>query len=249
MEYTKKFDSYVSKNFDKFIRKPELIYGVIILILALYSAHIAPKLPASIVKIFDNSFFKLFMFILILWVAQISPSISILLAVVFLLLLNYITTQKFWESLDNITTTYPPITIEPTPINAVNATNALTIQGLSATAAPQEVITSAAKTITGAIPEPTPVVVKALDTLIKSAASSITANIAEGFARYHFKDKIKFYYNSRGSAAEVQNFLLLAKDIGYINIETCKRLEEKANEVGKLINGLIKSTENQIDNY
>ena len=84
---------------------------------------------------------------------------------------------------------------------------------------------------------------------LKRAASSITANIAEGFARYHFKDKIKFYYNSRGSAAEVQNFLLLAKDIGYINIETCKRLEEKANEVGKLINGLIKSTENQIDNY
>ena len=179
MEYTKKFDSYVSKNFDKFIRKPELIYGVIILILALYSAHIAPKLPASIVKIFDNSFFKLFMFILILWVAQISPSISILLAVVFLLLLNYITTQKFWESLDNITTTYPPITIEPTPINAVNATNALTIQGLSATAAPQEVITSAAKTITGAIPEPTPVVVNALDTLIKSAASSTPGNVTE----------------------------------------------------------------------
>ena len=84
---------------------------------------------------------------------------------------------------------------------------------------------------------------------LRRAASSITANIAEGFARYHFKDKIKFYYNSRGSVAEVQNFLLLAKDIDYINLETCARLGEKANEVGKLINGLIKSTEIQIDNY
>jgi four helix bundle protein len=84
---------------------------------------------------------------------------------------------------------------------------------------------------------------------LRRAASSITANIAEGFARYHFKDKIKFYYNSRGSAAEVQNFLFLAKDIGYIDAKVCKMLEEKISEVGKLINGLIKSTEEQINNY
>ncbi|MEK7166858.1 MAG: four helix bundle protein [Patescibacteria group bacterium] len=41
---------------------------------------------------------------------------------------------------------------------------------------------------------------------LRRAASSITANIAEGFERYHFKDKIRFYYQSRGSIAEVQNF-------------------------------------------
>ena len=39
---------------------------------------------------------------------------------------------------------------------------------------------------------------------IRRAASSITANIAEGFARYHFKDKIRFYYQARASVAEVQ---------------------------------------------
>lgn len=76
---------------------------------------------------------------------------------------------------------------------------------------------------------------------LRRASSSITANIAEGFSRYHFKDKIRFYYNSRGSVSEVQNFLLLAKDLKYIDLETCKTLGEKANEVGKLINGLIKS--------
>jgi four helix bundle protein len=41
---------------------------------------------------------------------------------------------------------------------------------------------------------------------LRRAASSITANIAEGFSRYHFKDKIRFYYQARGSIAEVQNF-------------------------------------------
>jgi len=76
-------------------------------------------------------------------------------------------------------------------------------------------------------------------------SSSVTANIAEGFARYYYKDKICFYYQARGSVAEVQNFLLLAKDLNYININKCKELGEQANSAGKLINGLIKSTEKQ----
>lgn len=80
---------------------------------------------------------------------------------------------------------------------------------------------------------------------LRRAASSVTANIAEGFARYHFKDKTKFYYNSRGSVSEVQNFLLLVKDLEYIDLEICKKLGENANEVGRLINGLIRSIENQ----
>ena len=80
---------------------------------------------------------------------------------------------------------------------------------------------------------------------LRRAVSSITANIAEGFARYHFKDKIRFYYQARGSAAEVQNFLLIAKDLGIIDIEICKKLGEKSKEVQKLVNGLIRSIEKQ----
>lgn len=80
---------------------------------------------------------------------------------------------------------------------------------------------------------------------LRRAASSITANIAEGFARYHFNDKIRFYYNSRGSVAEVQNFLLLARDLKYVNSNICDDLNNKCDEVGRLINGLIKSIENQ----
>jgi len=80
---------------------------------------------------------------------------------------------------------------------------------------------------------------------LRRAASSITANIAEGFARYHFKDKARFYYQARGSVAEIQNFLLLAKDLGFIDLETCKVLGEKGNEVARLINGLIRSISNR----
>jgi len=82
---------------------------------------------------------------------------------------------------------------------------------------------------------------------LRRASSSITANIAEaeGFARYHFKDKTRFYYQARRSMAEVQNFLLLAKDLEFIDLKTCKKNGEKANEISQLINGLIRSIEKQ----
>lgn len=52
---------------------------------------------------------------------------------------------------------------------------------------------------------------------LRRAASSITANVAEDYGRYHYKDKNKFYYQARGSSAEVQNHLILAKDLGYLS--------------------------------
>ncbi|NMC51500.1 four helix bundle protein [Candidatus Kuenenbacteria bacterium] len=80
---------------------------------------------------------------------------------------------------------------------------------------------------------------------IRRASSSITANVAEGFSRYHDKDKIKFYYQARGSISEVQNFLILSRDLGYINTEKCAELGLKAHDVRKLLNGLIRATSNQ----
>jgi four helix bundle protein len=83
---------------------------------------------------------------------------------------------------------------------------------------------------------------------LRRAVSSITANIAEGFARFHFKDKVRFYYQARGSIAEVQNFLFLARDLEYITKEQDKELREQADDVSRLINGLIRSIEIQHNN-
>jgi four helix bundle protein len=80
---------------------------------------------------------------------------------------------------------------------------------------------------------------------LRRAVTSITANIAEGFERYHFNDKVRFYYQARGSVGEVQNFLILAKDLGFITNAKCVKLEERVNELRRLINGLIKSIEKQ----
>jgi four helix bundle protein len=78
---------------------------------------------------------------------------------------------------------------------------------------------------------------------IRRAASSITANLAEGWARYHFKDRTRFYYQSRGSWGEVQNFLVLARDLEYINNSSFDEIFAKTVKVGQLINGLIRSAE------
>ena len=81
---------------------------------------------------------------------------------------------------------------------------------------------------------------------MRRAASSVTANIAEGYSRYYFKDKIRFYYMSRGSAAEVQNFLMISKDLGMIEQEVFVDLIDKLENIAKLINGLIRSTEGKV---
>jgi four helix bundle protein len=59
---------------------------------------------------------------------------------------------------------------------------------------------------------------------IRRAAASVTANIAEGFSRYHYNDKINFYYHARGSISEVQNFLLIARDLKYLSCSECEKL-------------------------
>lgn len=68
------------------------------------------------------------------------------------------------------------------------------------------------------------------DQFIEST-DSVGANIAEGYKRYHYLDKIKFYYNSRASLSEsCKHWLELLYERGKINqkdFEAAKELEKK----------------------
>lgn len=86
-----------------------------------------------------------------------------------------------------------------------------------------------------------------LSSQIERAAVSITSNIAEGFSRYYFKDKMRFYYMARGSVSEVQNLLIIAKDLDYIKEDLFGGLFGLCKSTQSLINGLIKSISNQTD--
>lgn len=82
-----------------------------------------------------------------------------------------------------------------------------------------------------------------LTSQIRRAVVSIESNIAEGFSRYHFKDRLNFYYQSRGSASEVQTQLIIVKDLDYISEEEFKKAAELVQRVLIILSGLIKSTE------
>lgn len=75
---------------------------------------------------------------------------------------------------------------------------------------------------------------------MRRCSISITSNIAEGFSRKSYKEKIQFYSISLGSVTELQNQLLIARDLRYINSDIFNDLAEKTVVIHKLINGLIK---------
>jgi len=76
---------------------------------------------------------------------------------------------------------------------------------------------------------------------IRRAAVSIASNLAEGDERGSNKDSVRFFYIAKGSLAEVQTQLEIAKEINYIDEQHFKEIDEKCIILGKMIGSLIKS--------
>jgi four helix bundle protein len=76
---------------------------------------------------------------------------------------------------------------------------------------------------------------------IRRAISSVSANIAEGFNRYHPKDKSRFYYNARASVSESKSHILLAKDLKYMQASDADMILIELSGVEMMLNGLISS--------
>lgn len=77
---------------------------------------------------------------------------------------------------------------------------------------------------------------------MRRCAVSATSNIAEGFGRRGYKEKVQFYYLANGSLIELKNQLIVARDVGFITEESFKDLWEQSELVHKLLQGLIKSS-------
>ena len=75
---------------------------------------------------------------------------------------------------------------------------------------------------------------------LRRAASSIPANIAEGYGRESTKNYIQFLKTARGSLNEVETFLYIGFDLEYFNKQTLDNLIIKTTEPGKMMNSLIK---------
>ncbi|OGE31388.1 hypothetical protein A3C59_02980 [Candidatus Daviesbacteria bacterium RIFCSPHIGHO2_02_FULL_36_13] len=82
---------------------------------------------------------------------------------------------------------------------------------------------------------------------MRRAASSVTANIAEGFGRQTYKEKLQFYYVSQGSLTELKNFLLIAKDVQYLTKDMFDNLAEQSNLTHQLLQGFLQKTKTFIN--
>ncbi len=75
---------------------------------------------------------------------------------------------------------------------------------------------------------------------IRRAVISVPANIVEGRKKKTIPHQASFINIAESSLEEVKYYLILSKDLNYINEEKYKHLFEKAEEIGKLINGYEK---------
>ena len=73
------------------------------------------------------------------------------------------------------------------------------------------------------------------------ATISISNNIAEGFDRQSNKEFIRFLFFALGSCSEVKSMLYLGVRLKYCTTEEQKQLLDQANEIAKIIHGLIRS--------
>ena len=71
------------------------------------------------------------------------------------------------------------------------------------------------------------------------------SNVAEGFERLHVPEKLQAYNVTRGSSAEVRSLLYVIEDNYPEAAATAVALRAEAIAVGKLVSGLIQSTENR----
>jgi four helix bundle protein len=77
-----------------------------------------------------------------------------------------------------------------------------------------------------------------LTSQLQRASASIGANIAEGSGRQTDGDYKRFIEIASGSACEVEYHLLLARDLSLVSEQDYKRLDEKVNEVKRMLFGL-----------
>lgn len=77
---------------------------------------------------------------------------------------------------------------------------------------------------------------------LRRAAISITANVAEGYGRFSYRENLQFCRQARGSAYEVRDHLTTALDQGYFSESQWKELDAKAQRVIQILNGYIRST-------
>lgn len=81
--------------------------------------------------------------------------------------------------------------------------------------------------------------VYSLTSQIRRSSVSIPSNIAEGHSRRSTLDYLQFLKIARGSCAELETQLIIAKNLNYLTPEEFENLSGKTSEISKMLNAII----------
>jgi four helix bundle protein len=81
----------------------------------------------------------------------------------------------------------------------------------------------------------------ALSAQIRRAATSVPANIAEGWGRGSTKEYIQFLLIARGSLMEVETHAVIAHQLQHLTKPQIESVQQQVEEIGKMLNGLIQA--------
>ena len=80
-----------------------------------------------------------------------------------------------------------------------------------------------------------------LTSQLRRAAVSIPSNLAEGQGRLSLGEFKQFIGHAKGSAFELQTQLLIAHDLGFLHEKAAQDLLDRAEEIGRILSGLLRS--------
>ena len=79
---------------------------------------------------------------------------------------------------------------------------------------------------------------KLVDQMVR-ASRSVTANIAEGYGRFHFQENIQYCRQARGSIYEIVDHLTVALDEKYLPLSQFDEFRTEVYSLVKKLNGYI----------
>ena len=79
-----------------------------------------------------------------------------------------------------------------------------------------------------------------LTSQIRRAATSIPANIAEGYGRGSRKEYVQFLTFAQGSLKELETHFIVAEKLSYLTAVQMNRLLSQTDELGRMLGSLIR---------
>lgn len=107
MEYISQAEKFVEKQLSYPLSNP-YIMAVLKITLALYAAQISPKAPEYLQNLFKNTFVKLFLIALIIYLSEKDLQLAVLIAIIYVFGMNLLSGRGFFESFSNYSSDYKP---------------------------------------------------------------------------------------------------------------------------------------------